>query len=148
MSYKQFIKDQAQGFYVNDGKSVEDISIMMKIPAKTLYRWKNEFEWDKALRSSGNVGMYNELYNQFALELKKAVEDKKLTDPATADALLKTSKLMEKLLPKKLMLSNIFNMLEDITNYAKNHIEDDSFLKFWAKHLVEISDHLRRKYSE
>ncbi|HOD52923.1 MAG TPA: hypothetical protein PKJ08_00210 [Candidatus Cloacimonadota bacterium] len=147
MAYKITEINKAKQLYIVEGQRIEDIANLLKIPVKTVYAWKRKGEWDKALRSTGNIGMAMEMQKAFEQEVQKAIEEKRLTDPATADALYKTSKLMEKLLPKKIMLANIFNMLEDVTNYIKT-IGNDKFLTEWVKYLPEISDFLRKKYND
>lgn len=147
MAYKKADINKAKQFYVIEGQKIEDIAKIMKIPLKTVYAWKKKGEWDKALRSTGNIGMAMEMQKAFEEEIQQAITEKRLTDPSTADALYKTSKLMEKLLPKKIMLANIFNLLEDVTNYVKT-VGNDKFLNDWIKYLPEVSDFLRKKYND
>jgi len=147
MGYKKSIKEHAQGLYVIEGKSISDISNLLNIPEKTLYRWKHQYNWDSAV-GSGTINLVGEMQKAFYGKVQEAIQNGKLTDPSTADSLYKTSKLMEKLLPKKMMLANIFNMMDDIVAYSKSYIEDDVFIERLGKYLPEIADHLRKKYSE
>jgi hypothetical protein len=147
MRYKNAIKEHAQSLYVIEGKSIGYIASMMKIPEKTLYRWKHQYKWDSAV-GSGTINLVGEMQKAFYNKVQEAIQNGSLTDPSTADSLYKTSKLMEKLLPKKMMLANIFSMLEDIISYTRTYIEDDRFIEALGKYLPEIADFLRKKYSE
>ncbi len=148
MAHKKVIKEKAKQLYCIEGKTIDEIGTLLRIPDKTIYKWKKQFLWDDYLKTAGNVGMAMELQNAFAEEIQIAIAEKKLTDPATADALYKTSKMLEKLLPKKIMLANIFNLLEDIVIYTKNNIQDDKFVNSLSKYIPEIADFLRRKYND
>ena len=147
MAHTVATQNKAKELYCVEGKKIKEIASMLAVPEKTLHRWKYLGEWDNALRSAGSVGMAIELQKSLMDEVKIAIDEKRLTDPATADALYKTFRLMEKLMPKKVMLANIFNLLQDITNYLKN-LGNDKFLTEWVRHLPEISDFLRKKYND
>ena len=147
MAHKFADKNRAKQLYVVEGKKVEEIAAIVNVSVKSIYRWKQQDEWDKSLKSSGNIGIAIEMDKAFKDRIAQAISNGTLTEPSVADALYKTSKLMEKLLPKKIMLANIFNMLEDTTNYIKT-IGNDKFLSDWARHLPEIADFLRKKYND
>ncbi len=148
MAYKNIIKDHAQRLYVIEAKTLPQISKVLGVPEATLYRWKIKYKWDAALQAGGTINLVSEMQKAFYNKVQEAITEGKLTDPGTADSLYKTSKLMEKLLPKKMMLANIFNMLEDIISYSKSYIDDDKFIDLLGKYLPEIADFLRNKYSE
>ena len=140
-------RNKAKELYCVEGKKIKEISTILAVPEKTLYKWKHEGEWDSSLKQSGTIGMAIELQKCLIKSIQDAIENQTLTDPATSDALYKSLKLMEKLLPKKVMLANIFNMIADITNYLKT-FGNDSFLTEWMRLLPEISDFLRKKYND
>jgi len=148
MAYTKITHQQAMKFYVLEGKSIAQISMLMKIPEKTLYKWKVKETWDNKIKSSGGIEIGIKFNEAFENAIRKAIADNKLGDPATADSLYKLLIMAQKFTPKKLMLANIFNMLEDITNYIKAKIGNDKFMEEWAKYLPEISDFLRKKYNE
>jgi hypothetical protein len=148
MAYKKAVKEHAKSLYVLDGKPLEEISKIISVPLKTLYGWRKKNNWDDAITYGGTINLVAEMQKAFAEAVKKAIESDTLTSPAVADSLYKTSKLMEKLLPKKMMLANIFNMFEDIVMYAKTYIDNDRFIDDLTKYLPEIADFLRKKYSE
>jgi len=147
MAYTIADRAQAKNMYCLEGKRVEDIAKLIAVPKQTVYRWKALDAWDSVLKQTGSIGISAEAHKGFIEEVQRAIEAKKLTDPDTVNNLVKLSKLMEKLLPKKVMLANIFAMLEDITHYLQT-IGDDKLVALWAKHLTEIADFLRKKYSE
>ena len=131
-----------------EGKSIDEINQLMRIPQKTLYNWKERYEWNETIRGTSNIALAMNMQKQFLESVQQAIKDKKLTDPSVADALYKTSKLMEKLLPQKIMLANIFNLMEDISIYIRTYVRNDRFKDDWTKYLPEIADHLRRKYND
>jgi transposase-like protein len=147
MAHKRIVKEQAERLYIMEGKPINEIATILKVSQQTIYAWKKKHEWDKAIRASGTIGLTIEMTKSLFSEMNKAMKEGKLTDPKTADALAKISKIAEKLSPEKMMLSNIFNMLEDITHCIQNKIRDEDFLMLWGKYLREISDDLRRKYA-
>jgi transposase len=148
MAYKQKIIKQAEQMYIVEGKSCQQISDVLNINLKTIYIWRTKYGWDKVIRDSGNIGLAMELQKSFTESIQKAIKEGKLTDPATADALWKTSKLMEKLLPEKILLSNIYNFLEDVVNFAREQVDDDAFKNGLTRYLPEIAEHLKRKYCD
>jgi hypothetical protein len=140
-------KNKAQQLYVIEGKNLADIENLTGVPYKTLQRWKAEDSWDDALKQSGNIGLQMALQQNFITAIQEAIKNNSLSDPSTADSLYKLSKLMDKMLPQKTLLSNIFNMLESTTNYIRT-LKDEKFINDWVKYLPEISDYLRKKYNE
>lgn len=147
MAHKRIVKEQAERLYIMEGKPINEIATILKVSQQTIYAWKKKHEWDKAIRASGTIGLTIEMTKSLFSEMNKAMKEGKLTDPKTADALAKISKIAEKLSPEKMMLSNIFNMLEDITHCIQNKIGDEDFLMLWGKYVREIADDLRRKYA-
>jgi transposase-like protein len=147
MAYKQSVIETARQFYVLEGKTVEQISTALGIPLKTCYNWVRRFEWDKDIRSGSNVGLYLEMQRQFQAAIQLAIEQDRFADASTADALWKTAKIMEKMAPQKMMLSNIFNFLEDLTTYFVAKIDDAEFMERYQAVLPELGDWLRKKYT-
>ncbi len=147
MAYKRAIKEQAKQLYVIEGKKIDVIANILSVPSQTLYNWKTKYEWDRAIKTAGNIGLSIELVKGLQDEISKAIAQGKLSDPKTADALCKLVGIVEKVTPGKVMLSNIFNMLEDITHCIQRKLGDDVFLNLWGKYLPEIAEELRSKYS-
>lgn len=148
MAYKKDVIELARRFYVVEGKTIEEISRVMNLPNRTVWNWKQKGLWDKELSDSGFVSMFLEMQKQFTEAIKDAIKDKKLADPATADALWKTAKLMDRLLPEKMLLANLFSFLEDMTNYFMNNETSPEFLDKFRQHLKPLSDCLRAKYTK
>ena len=148
MAYKKVIKNQAKELYVIENKTVEEIASILRIPWRTLMRWKKLYKWEDDCKTASNIGLAMEMQKAFFERIQKAIHEDKLTEPAVADSLYKTAKLMEKLLPKKIMLANIYNLLQDIVGYINAYVEDDVFANAFARYLPEISEYLRKKYNE
>jgi hypothetical protein len=147
MAYKQSVIEMARGLYVLEGKTTQQISEMLAIPHKTVWNWVRKFEWDKDIQNGGTVSLWLEMQKQFQAQIKLALEQDRFADPATADALLKTSKLMEKMMPQKMLLSNIFKFLEDMTNFFVAQVANPEFMEIYQEKLPALADWLRAKYT-
>lgn len=147
MAYKQSVIETARQFYVLEGKTVDQISQGLNIPLKTVYNWVRKYEWDKDIKNAGNVGLYLEMQRQFQAKIQEAIDAGRFADPSTADALWKTAKIMERMAPQKMMLSNIFNFLEDLTTYFTAKVDDADFMEKYKSVLPELADWLRKKYT-
>jgi len=145
--HKQADKNKAKELYVIEGKKLEDIAETLHISPRTLYQWKTKEDWDRDLKTTGNIALKVDLQRSFEDAIRKAIDNETLTDAATVDSLYKMLRIMEKLAPQKVLLSNIFNMLQDVTDYFRN-VGDDKLLSLWVKYLPEIGSFLRKKYSE
>jgi hypothetical protein len=93
------------------------------------------------------VSLWLNMQKQFAAAVAKAIDEGNLADPSTADALWKTAKLMDRLMPEKVLLSNIFRFLEDLTNFFVAQVEDAHFMEVFQKCLPKLADFLRNKYT-
>lgn len=147
MAYKKATIELARRYYVVEGKTINQISQVIGVPETTIYKWQRRGEWDKDLADGGNVSLWLNMQKQFAEAVKKAIDENKLTDPGTADSLWKTAKLMDRLMPEKVLLSNIFSFLEDITHFFVARVGDGAWLTRYQETLPELSDYLRAKYT-
>lgn len=147
MAYKQSVIETARQFYVLEGKTTQQISDILKIPHKTVYNWVKRHGWDEDIRNGGNVSLFLEMQKQFQAAIQKALNEEKFADPSTADALWKTAKIMERLMPEKMMLSNIFKFLEDLTTFFVAKIESPEFMEQYQSVLPDLGDWLRKKYT-
>lgn len=147
MAYKKDTKELARRMYVVEGKSVADIAAAMGIPVFTLHKWKVKFDWDKDISNGGNVSLYMNMQSQFTVAIQKAIDEGKLADPSTADSLWKTAKLMDRLMPEKVLLSNIFSFLEDLTSFFVANVASPEFMEIYQGFLPKLADFLRVKYS-
>lgn len=147
MAYKKSVIETARTFYVLEGKTLNQIAEMMGIPHKTVWNWAKKFGWDEDIRSGGNVSLFLEMQKQFQSAIKHAIDQDKFADPSTADALWKTAKIMEKMMPERMMLSNIFKFLEDLTNFYVANVESPEFMEIYQAQLPKLADWLRNKYT-
>jgi transposase-like protein len=147
MAYKKATIELARRYYVVEGKTISQISQVIGVPETTIYKWQRREQWDKDVADAGNVSLWLNMQKQFAQAVKTAIDENKLTDPSTADSLWKTAKLMDRLMPEKVMLSNIFNFLEDITRFFATVAGDTEFLERFQDLLPDLADHLRQKYT-
>jgi hypothetical protein len=147
MAYKKTTVEMARRFYVVEGKTMRDIAEVMGIPETTLYKWQRKNNWNQDVANGGNVSLWLNMQKQFSVAVQNAVSEGKLTDPSTADALWKTAKLMDRLMPEKVMLSNIFSFLEDVTRFFASAVGDSEWLVKFQELLPDLADHLREKYT-
>ena len=147
MAYKKDTKEMARRLYVVEGKAIVDIATIMGIPVFTIHKWKVKFEWDKEICSGGNVSLYLNMQKQFSDAVELAIAQNKLADPSTADALWKTAKLMDRLMPEKVLLSNISNFLEDTTRFFVANVSNPDFIEVYQEFLPKLADFLRSKYT-
>lgn len=137
----------AREYYVLQGKKLDQIAELLNIPLKTLYNWKKKFNWDNDIRVGGSLSLYLEMQQQLVEAIKDALANGTLTDPATTDSLWKLEKLIEKRMPQRVMLSNIYSFVEDTVNYFINCGESNEFLTKIHEHLPQLADYLRKKYT-
>jgi len=145
--YSESVIETARGYYVIEGKSLEQISKLLDIPLKTCYNWRNKYKWDDDIRNGGGLSLYLEMQQQLVEGIKEALAGKKLTDPATTDSLWKLEKLIEKRMPQRVMLSNIFKFVEDMVNYFVGSQESQEFMEKLHEHVPKFADYLRKKYT-
>ncbi|HNX38755.1 MAG TPA: hypothetical protein PL124_09065 [Candidatus Cloacimonadota bacterium] len=147
MGYSKEIKETARKLYTIEGKLMTEISNMLNISQETLYRWMRKGEWQKDIQSGGQVSLWLNMQSEFMDAVRVAVQEKKLTDPSTADSLWKTAKLMDRLMPEKVLLSNIYRFMEDMTKFIASVVDDQGFLETFQTILPQLGEHLREKYS-
>lgn len=145
--YDKSVVDTARGFYVVEGKSIEQIVTLLNIPMKTLYNWARKYKWDDDIKNGGGLSLYLEMQKQFVLKIKEAIDKNTLTDPATTDSLWKLAKLIEKQMPQRVMLSNIFQFVEDMITYFINAELPNEYMELLHEHTPKFADYLRKKYT-
>lgn len=153
MKHSKKTVEIVKNLFIIENKDPAEISKIMKeqygivVGETAIYRWRKLYHWDKYIQLGGNIGLAMELQKQYFEELKTAIDEKKLTDPKTADSLAKIAKTLEQLMPKKTLLANVFIFLEETVDYFSAHVGDETFIKKFQKYLPELSDHLRKKYT-
>ena len=124
MAYKKIVKEQAKELFLQ-GRTLEEIAKITTVPERTLMRWRKEHKWEDAEKSASPLGLVYKLQKAFNETLNKALDEDKLGDPKVADTLVKLASIMERTIPRKMMLVNILNMLTDLTAYFQTHVDDD-----------------------
>ena len=145
--YNESVIETARGYYVVEGKTLDQISKLLDIPLKTMYNWQKKYKWDEDIKSGGGLSLYLEMQQQLVAAIKDALANKTLTDPATTDSLWKLEKLIEKRMPQRVMLSNIFKFVEDTVHYFIESGEDNDFMGKIHGHIPKLADYLRKKYT-
>lgn len=146
MAYKKIVRESAREMYVVQGMPVTKIAEALHISLRTVMDWRKKEEWDNLIEQGGTVGLAMKAYSKYMEMLQNAIDNDEL-DPGTIDALNKFRIQIDKLMPKKTLLSNIYMFFNDIADYASTSIPDDDFRKGLEKYMPEMADHLRRKYA-
>lgn len=145
--YSESVIETARQYYVLEGKTYQQISEVLRIPVKTVWNWIKKYEWDKDIRNAGGFNLFLEMQKQFVAKIKEAIDAETLTDPGTVDSLWKLAKLMERMMPKRMQLSNLFQFVEDLVGYFVASGEDADFLAKLHYHVPHFADYLRKKYT-
>jgi len=139
------IAEQAKIMYLDEQMKLVTIAKKLGKSLKQITLWKKENKWEEEMKLFGNIALSRAVHKMYLETVKNAVSDKTLTDPATTDKLSKLLKLVENLNPKRIMLGNIFQLLQDLT-IAVIKIGDDQFSSNFQKYLPDMADLLREKY--
>jgi hypothetical protein len=137
-------KDIALDLYIQR-KSLAQIHEITGIPLRSLYNLKHKYDWDSYLRI-GNIELAKKAEEEFFKEINKAIEQDRLGDPGTVDKLTKLGKVLERLLPKRQLLNNIYSILEAQTDYI-NRLGNPELAQLWQKHLAPLAEHLRLTFA-
>lgn len=147
MAYKTDTIETAKQFYVIEKREATDIANALQIPLKTVYNWIKKGNWDKLRPNSGTLSLAMDMEEAFTKKIREAIDNGTLTDAGTADSLWKTAKIIEKLKPQKMLLSNIFTFLQDMVDYFVTTTDDPDLLKLIQTHIGQFADYLRKKYA-
>ncbi len=145
--WDRYLRDQAKIMYVDEQKKIPEIAKTLKKSVNEILRWKKEDKWDKDIFLSGTIGIGREAYKQFIEDVKKALKENNFSNPGIVDKFSKQLKVLDRLAPHRIMLSNIFQLLHDLTDFVIK-LGDNEFANKFQKYIPEISDFLREKYSE
>jgi len=147
VKYSESVIETARSYYVLEGKKIDEIHVLLGVPLKTLYNWQKKYKWDDDIKNGGGLSIYLEMQQQFVSKIKESMNNGTLADPATVDSLWKLAKLLERMMPQRVMLSNIFKFVEDTVHYFINSDEDNDFMGKIHAHIPKLADYLRKKYT-
>lgn len=146
MAYSIETRINARQLYVQDRKSIGEISKQLSVPEKALYRWRDDEAWDKDLEALATTSI-NSLKDAFLLivrQLQEMVADPSKFTNANIDKLSKTIKAIKSLEKDIDKRGNILAGLEEFVGFMReNHPAD---LNLVSQYLVEFSAHLVSKY--
>ena len=146
MAYKKSVIDAAKHLYMLEGKTIKQISKELSVPERTIWNWIKKYEWDKDISSATGFNLLLEMQKKFAEKVEEVIKNGTLTDSAVADSLWKIAKLMERMMPKRMQLSNLFQFMDDMVSYFSISGESPEFLKRIQEHIPKLGDYLRKKY--
>ena len=140
------LKDLAKVMYLEERQKLAAIAQKMRRSTNEIKAWKEKGKWDRDILLGGNIGLSREVHKEFMDQVRKAVKEKTLSEPGTVDTLSKLMKVVERLNPERIQLSNIFQLLRDLTGFVIKYGDDD-FAKKFQSLLPDMADHLREKYA-
>lgn len=146
MAYKKSVVEAAKHMYMVEGKTARYISDKLGVAEKTVYNWIKRHDWNRDIASPTGFNLLLDMQKEFAAKIKEVTEDGTLTDPAVADSLWKVAKLMERMAPQRVQLSNLFQFMNDMVSYFSISGESEEFLKILQAHIPKLGDFLRKKY--
>jgi transposase-like protein len=141
---------QAKQLYTQDGKTIKEISIVLGVPEKTIYRWKQESDgtdddWD-AIREVLQLTGVSAGKNVIALAVKKLSEMAASgeVDAGKADAIIKIVKVARSLLRDIDKRGNILLGLNEFIEFLReSHPEQLDALQ---PYIIEFGSWVKRKY--
>lgn len=138
-------KLKAKQLYTQEGKTIKEIAIVLGLPEKTIYRWKDKEDWDKdreALHLTGITTM-RETLAHIINELRNIVVNKE-APPGKADELYKLYKMTKDMNKGIDARGNILLGMNELVEFFRtNHPE---FLSDLEPYLVEFGSWVKRKY--
>jgi len=141
-----YLIEQAKTMYIEGQQSIKEIARVLSRSQKVIREWKDQGKWDKEKFIIGGIGLSRELAKKFREEVQTAINEGTIAEPGVTDKLTKLLKVLEKLSPQRVQLSNIYHFLKDLTDFVCT-LGDREFSKGFQKYLPEISDYLREKYA-
>lgn len=139
-------KEQAKELFCR-GHTVEEIANIVNTPESTIYRWKNNEDWDKAKR------LYNlsldEIQNILSGAIRESILDieknpLKLQDSKIADSLVKVLSTIKKFDKDVDYLGAITDVMSEATETIKTKFP--SFLQNWQEVVPVIFSELEKKH--
>jgi uncharacterized protein YjcR len=138
-------RHEAKRLYVEEGKSIKEVSATLSVNEKTLYRWKEDDGWDKDKETLALTGVsaYKNMLLLAVKQLQKMATDETI-DARQADALnkiVKSAKSLAKDIDKR---GNIMLGISEFVEFLReSHPETLAGLQPF---LVEFGTWVKRKY--
>jgi len=139
-------KEQAKELFCR-GHTVEEIANIVSSPESTIYRWKNNEDWEKAKR------LYNlsldEIQNILSGAIRETILDieknpLKLQDSKVADSLVKVLSTIKKFDKDVDYLGAITDVMTEATEIIKTHFPE--MVEGWQKVVPTLFSELEKKY--
>lgn len=139
-------KEQAKELYCR-GHTVEEIANIVSSPESTIYRWKNNEDWEKAKR------LYNlsldEIQNILSGAIRETILDieknpLKLQDSKIADSLVKVLSTIKKFDKDVDYLGAITDVMTEATEIIKTNFPE--MVEGWQKVVPTLFSELEKKY--
>ncbi len=140
MAYSQVQKDSALAQFI-EGKSLDEVSRVLRVPLKTLYNWRRKYDWDSRMRI-GNIDIAISVEQEIYKLLKEMIEKRTIGNPTEVDKLSKLSKVLERINPSRQIYNSLYRFQDAIIDYV-NHADDPELTKVWQKHAKAIGEYLK-----
>lgn len=147
-------RNDAYMFYVQDMKEIPEISELLKVPEKTLYRWKQEDvhagkDWDKdreAFRATPTANA-NKMLQTSVARLGKLLDEIQAGNKLDAQevyALKALYEMAERLTKGQHMYPYILAFTKEFTEFMD--AEDPELLQQIIPHLSRFGEEMNKKY--
>jgi len=144
--WDEVIIEKAKTMYLEERQKLTEISRVLNRTVNEISTWKKKGKWDAEIFIIGNIGLSRKLNEEFVKEVRTALKENRIAEAATADKLTKLLKIIERLNPERIKLANVYQLLQDLTEFVCN-LGDNDFSELFKKYLPEMSDYLREKYA-
>jgi transposase len=147
-------RHDAKRLYCEELKEIPEISRMVNVPEKTVYRWKTEdkesgVDWDKEREEirmtsfSAAKSMLRAVVTRLDSMVKEIAETNKI-NPGEVYALRQLLKSAKEIQKDVDALGNIMLMVEELTGFMGER--DPAMLQRLHPYLVEFGNEMSRKY--
>jgi len=135
----------ARRLYVEEGKTIEQISVSINVPRATLYRWKDEEGWDKdrEMLHTTSLSALRSTYLLAVRQLEEMVTAGKI-DARQADAfnkIISGAKRLSSTIDKR---ANILDGFEEFVSFMEQFHSDA--LKEMVEFIIEFRTYAKNKF--
>ncbi|TAK51459.1 MAG: DUF1804 family protein [Bacteroidetes bacterium] len=136
---------EAKRLYVEEGKSVKEISTTINVPEKSVYRWSLDDGWEKERETMAMTGV-SALKNMLLIAVRQLQEMASggEIDARKADAIMKVVKAAKSLGKDLDKRGNILLGISEYVEFLRTEHPDT--LVEMQPYLVEFGNWVKRKY--
>jgi predicted DNA-binding protein YlxM (UPF0122 family) len=140
--------EEAKRLFIEEGLSVSDIAVKINVSVQTVYKYKssdmeNGEDWDRQKKVWSMSP--TEISNLYAYSLKRLLikvdsDPKMLLNPATADAITKNIKNLQRIDPRHQYIGAIIDLIKAADQYLGE--KDEKLQETMRRHWEPIKDRM------